>query len=184
MGSRCSVITRPQVGHCLAMEESWCWQSGQSTRLLTLPSYEICGKDEPAKSSCQAVQYTSSRIARRLRRLTSRYDLSDRVTPTWVRNIHIHGFFRHHCCPNGLETRETLVSCAFSCLWGWSQSNTDMAWNVFFISLQVMWAGIFGIGLAVPSNAKLQQMRNSVPPYVHSAPKPLDPPARPPAWGR
>ena len=56
-----------------------------------------------------------------------------------------------------------LLSCAFSCLWGWSQSNTDMAWNVFFISLQVMWAGIFGIGLAVPSNAKLQQIRNSAP---------------------
>src|SRR5258708_823764 len=60
--------------------------------------------------------------------------------------------------------------------------NTDRDGKVFFTSLQVMEAGIFGSGLAVPSNAKLQQMRNSAPPYAHSAPKPLDAPARPPAW--
>jgi hypothetical protein len=56
-----------------------------------------------------------------------------------------------------------LLSCAFCCLWGWSQRNVDMAWNVFFISLQMMWAGIFGMGLAIPPNARLQQTRNSVP---------------------
>jgi hypothetical protein len=38
-----------------------------------------------------------------------------------------------------------------------------MAWNTFFISLHVMWAGIFGMGLAVPPNAWLQQTRNGVP---------------------
>ena len=46
---------------------------------------------------------------------------------------------------------------------GPAKNNMDMAWSTFFISLHVMWAGIFGMGLAVPPNVRLQQTRNGVP---------------------
>jgi hypothetical protein len=46
---------------------------------------------------------------------------------------------------------------------GPAKNNMDMAWSTFFISLHVMWAGIFGMGLAAPPNARLQQARNGVP---------------------
>jgi hypothetical protein len=37
---------------------------------------------------------------------------------------------------------------------GPAKNSMDMAWNAFFFSLNVMWAGIFGIGLAVSPAAR------------------------------
>jgi hypothetical protein len=67
-----------------------------------------------------------------------------------------------------------LLSCAFCCLWGWSvaRDSVDMGWNVFFFSLETMWAGIFGLGLVLPPRARPLQMTNtsltSVQPQSHS----------------
>lgn len=59
-----------------------------------------------------------------------------------------------------------LLACAFCCLWGWSigrgrRGNVDTGWNVFFTSLEVFWAGIFGLGLALPPKARPLQMANN-----------------------
>jgi hypothetical protein len=56
-----------------------------------------------------------------------------------------------------------LLSCAFCCAWGWSQPNVDIGWNFFFIPLEVIWAGIFGLGLAVPPSHPLQLTNNTAP---------------------